>query len=189
MPRKLVVGFLWISDPRTVCGRDRRRPTYDLMFLTAWGRLSMLARSWQGGLNQSQLHFLESLFLREPLETGFVYLLWGELLGAMGLYYTHTHIYIYMIYIYIYDSACKLLCAMCDHVCLQTNVKHTSLNMHYCIMHCTAVHHCTTIITVICRSNCERKSQLPWAKLCRCLQPMCWERCSLAQWPCHLMHQ
>ena len=34
--------------------------------------------------------------------------------------------------------------------------------------------------TVVSRSSCDCKSRLPWAKLCRCLQPMCWERCSLA---------
>ncbi|CAK9024775.1 unnamed protein product [Durusdinium trenchii] len=59
----------------TVCGRDRRTPTYDLMFLTAWGRLSMLARAWTAeGLNQSRLTFLESLFLREPYEASHVHL-------------------------------------------------------------------------------------------------------------------
>lgn len=63
-----------VKHNQTVCGRDRRRPTYDLMFLTAWGRLSMLARSWQSGLNQSQLHFLESLFLREPVDASLVHL-------------------------------------------------------------------------------------------------------------------
>lgn len=63
-----------VKHNQTVCGRDRRTPTYDLMFLTAWGRLSMLARSWQNGLKQSQLHFLESLFLREPVDATLVHL-------------------------------------------------------------------------------------------------------------------
>lgn len=60
---------------QTVCGRDRRTPTYDLMFLTAWGRLSMCARSWtEDGMNHSQLQFLESLFLRDPVDASFAYL-------------------------------------------------------------------------------------------------------------------
>lgn len=63
-----------VKHNQSVCGRDRRTPTYDLMFLTAWGRLSMLARSWQNGLNQTQLHFLESLFLREPVDATLAHL-------------------------------------------------------------------------------------------------------------------
>lgn len=60
---------------QTVCERDRSTPTYDLMFLTAWGRLSMLARAWSAaGLNQTSLQFLESLFLREPVDATFAHL-------------------------------------------------------------------------------------------------------------------
>ena len=58
-----------------VCGRDRSIATYDLMFLTAWGRLSMLARAWSPeGMNQTRLQFLESLFLREPVDATFAHL-------------------------------------------------------------------------------------------------------------------
>ncbi|CAJ1347785.1 unnamed protein product, partial [Effrenium voratum] len=61
---------------QTVCGRDRRTPTYDLMFLTdAWGRLSMCTRAWtEHGMNHSGLQLLESLFLRDPVDATFAHM-------------------------------------------------------------------------------------------------------------------
>ena len=65
---------------------------------------------------------------------------------------------------------------MCDHACI---LVYTIINVVVYGLAQWAKH----IWTVVSRSSCDCKSRLPWAKLCRCLQPMCWERCSLAQWP------
>lgn len=58
---------------QTICNRARDTPTFDLMFLTAWGRLSMCARSWSvTGMNSTSLQFLEALFLRDPVDAAYI---------------------------------------------------------------------------------------------------------------------
>eukprot|EP00931_Biecheleriopsis_adriatica_P036730 TRINITY_DN21125_c0_g1_i1.p1 TRINITY_DN21125_c0_g1~~TRINITY_DN21125_c0_g1_i1.p1 ORF type:complete len:436 (+),score=77.75 TRINITY_DN21125_c0_g1_i1:157-1464(+) len=57
------------ENNQTICGRDTQIPTYDLMFLTAWGRLSMCLRAWSDdGMDWAGLHFLESLFLHDAVD-------------------------------------------------------------------------------------------------------------------------
>lgn len=58
---------------KTVCHTRLKTPTYDLMHLTAWGRLGMCARAWSGGsMDALGLRFLESLYLRDREDASIV---------------------------------------------------------------------------------------------------------------------
>ncbi|CAE8721579.1 unnamed protein product [Polarella glacialis] len=59
----------------TLCETLQKTATYDIMFLTAWGRLSMCARAWtRNGMDYDGLHFLESLYLRDREDASYFHL-------------------------------------------------------------------------------------------------------------------
>lgn len=62
-----------VAHNKTLCGPENSAPNYDLMYISAWGRLSLCTRAWRGSrMDGDGLRFLESAYLQDREEGSFI---------------------------------------------------------------------------------------------------------------------